>query len=70
MGTAHVMVAPCFLKKIQDSPDVCVLEISPDLGDGLYNILVESKKLPDGYNGQTEGFFRDGILHFRREADT
>lgn len=70
MGTGHVMVMPCFLKKLQDYPDVTILSIN-DLGDGFYNLLVESKRLPEGYNGQTEAFFReDGILHFRRETDT
>lgn len=72
MGTAHVLLHSIFVEKLSSYADqVTILESVPfDLDEFMFNVLVESPFLPEGYNGQQEMYLKEDKIHFRREADT
>ena len=72
MGTAHVLMHRELLSKLfaEDfNSEIRVLELKSFGEGGLYNVLVESHLLPDGYSGQKELFLTRG-LQFKRDHDT
>lgn len=73
MGTCHVLMHEKLIEKVSQPPyDVIIKIISKvDYGeDGLYNVLLETDVLSDGYHGQQEMILTSESVEFRRETDT
>jgi hypothetical protein len=71
MGTAHVLMHPNLIKRIEEQypKQIKIVEML-EFGDGLVSCRVQSKLLPMGYQGMMELAIIDGQLRFKREHDT
>ena len=72
MGSCHVLIHKVLLEKLNSSysDQVEILRITEYGEDNLFNVLLESSILADGYHGQQELFIEDNRIKFRRDTDT
>jgi hypothetical protein len=72
MGSCHVLMHEKLLEKIRQAPYNVIIEVLrvSEFEDDIYNVLIETAVLPDGYHGQQEIIVEDESVRFRRDTDT
>lgn len=72
MGSCHVLMHEKLLEKVRQPPYNVIIEILrvTEFEDTIYNVLIETEVLSDGYHGQQELIIAGDTVEFRRDTDT
>lgn len=72
MGSCHVLMHDRLLEKVKQSPYDVIIQVLrvTEFEDNIYNVLLETDVLPDGYHGQQEIIVTEDSVEFRRDTDT
>lgn len=72
MGSCHVLMHEKLLEKVKQPPYDVIIQVLriTEFEENIYNVLLETDVLPDGYHGQQEIIVNKDSVEFRRDTDT